>query len=84
MSAPQNVIAVIFDFDDTLADDSTTQLLQAYGIDPVDFWQNQMKRRVEDGWDPALAYLDFIAENATTGRAFEGLSNAKLRGLEGR
>ena len=78
VSAPQNVIAVIFDFDDTLTDDSTTQLLQAYGIDPVHFWQNQMKKRVEEGWDPALAYLDFIAANTGKGKAFEGLSNKKL------
>jgi hypothetical protein len=27
MAAPQNVIAVVFDFDDTLTDDSTTALL---------------------------------------------------------
>jgi hypothetical protein len=44
MPAPQNIIAVVFDFDDTLTDDSTTKLLAANGIDPVDFWQHRMKK----------------------------------------
>jgi hypothetical protein len=43
MSMPQNVVAVVFDFDDTLTDDSTTKLLEAHGVDAVDFWQNLMK-----------------------------------------
>ena len=37
MAAPQNTIALIFDFDDTLTDDSTTRLLRAHGIDVDDF-----------------------------------------------
>jgi len=36
MTGPQNIIAVIFDFDDTLTDESTTKLLEKYGIDPVE------------------------------------------------
>jgi hypothetical protein len=57
MSVPQNVIAVVFDFDDTLTDDSTTKLLDAHGIDTRDFWQNKMKGLTDAGWDPPLAYM---------------------------
>ena len=55
MNAP-NIIAVIFDFDDTLTDDSTTKLLEAKGIDPREFWQEKMPGLVSDGWDQPLAY----------------------------
>jgi hypothetical protein len=34
MDLARNIIAVVCDFDDTLTDDSTTQLLRKYGIDP--------------------------------------------------
>jgi phosphoserine phosphatase len=83
MSAPQNTIAMIFDFDDTLADDSTTQLLQSGGIDAKDFWQNQTKKLVDDGWDPAMAYLTLILDNVGPGKPFEHLSNQDLRSFGG-
>ena len=37
----QNIVAVIFDFDDTLTDESTTKLLEQYDIDAVEFWKKQ-------------------------------------------
>ena len=62
MSAPQNVIAVVFDFDDTLTDDSTTKLLEFHGIDPADFWKNKAASMLSGGWDPTLAYLKLILD----------------------
>lgn len=57
MSA-EDVIAVIFDFDDTLTEDSTTRLLTKHGIDVKKFWNQDVKQMVlKDGWDPTLAYL---------------------------
>lgn len=79
MSAPQNVIAVIFDFDDTLTDESTTKLLDAHGIDSREFWGKLVKQRVDSGWDPPLAYLQLILENVGEGRPFGKLSNNHLR-----
>lgn len=79
MSAPQNVIAVVFDFDDTLTDDSTTKLLESYGIDPVDFWKDKAAGMLADGWDPTLAYLKLILDEIGPGKAFGELTNDKLR-----
>lgn len=79
MSAPQNTIAVIFDFDDTLTDDSTTKLLESYGVDTAEFWQHRMMQRVKEGWDPTLAYLTWITENVGASKSLGTLSNEKLR-----
>jgi hypothetical protein len=38
----KDIIALIFDFDDTLTPDSTTQLLRSYGIDTSKFWQQDV------------------------------------------
>jgi phosphoserine phosphatase len=58
LAAPQNVIALIFDFDDTLTPDSTNKLLHKYGIDTKEFWEVSVKKLVDDEWDPTLAYLN--------------------------
>ncbi len=79
MSMPQNVIAVVFDFDDTLTDDSTTKLLESRGVDATSFWQKDMKVRIDEGWDPPLAYLTWILESVGSGKRFGNLTNAQLR-----
>lgn len=64
-------IGVVFDFDDTLAPDSTTHLLQEYDIDPDEFWNEQFRKRVQNGFDPTVAYLtlllDHIGEDKSLG-----------------
>jgi phosphoserine phosphatase len=50
-------IAVVFDFDGTLARDSTTQFLQSMGIEADRFWNGGVEPRVVEGWDPVPAYL---------------------------
>lgn len=74
-----NIIAVIFDFDDTLSDDSTTKLLESHKIDAKDFWQTKMRLMLESGWDPPLAYLKLILDNVGEKRPLGKLSYADLR-----
>src|SRR5262245_50099591 len=81
MAAAQNTIAVVFDFDDTLTDDSTTKLLEAYSIDPVKFWQQDNKALVDAGWNPTLSYLKLILDNVGDEKPFGKLTNADLRKL---
>ncbi len=79
MSAPQNIIAVVFDFDDTLTDESTTALLESAGIDTAEFWQKKAKALLDDGWGPVPAYLKLILDNVGEGKPLGKLTNAKLR-----
>ena len=54
----QNTIAVIFDFDDTLATDSTSAFLKSIGVDVSDFWKYKVQQLIDsdsvapDKWHP--------------------------------
>ena len=53
-----NRIAVVFDFDETLAPDSTSSFLESMGVDVEDFWVNRVNPLYQKkGWDPIPAYL---------------------------
>ena len=55
-------IGVLFDFDDTLAPDSTTALLEKYDIDPEAFWFKEFQSHVREGYDPTVAYLTLLVQ----------------------
>lgn len=58
------IIGVIFDFDDTLAPDTTSAFLASLGLDVDHFWQQRVAVLLEDGWDPMPAYLhEMIVES---------------------
>jgi len=50
------VIAIVFDFDETLGPDTISFFLQEQGIDVDKFWQ-EVKEMIEDEWDPPFAYM---------------------------
>jgi hypothetical protein len=59
----QQTVAVVFDFDETLAPDSTSSFLESIGINVPEFWKEN-KALVKKGWDPIPAYLQqMIAES---------------------
>lgn len=73
-----SVLAVIFDFDDTLLPDSTSALLRTYGIDPDQFWSTRAKSLVDAGYDPPLAYLNLLLEEVGADKPLGELTNAGL------
>jgi phosphoglycolate phosphatase-like HAD superfamily hydrolase len=73
------VVAVIFDFDDTLLPDSTSALLAAHGIDPGPFWADEARRLVDEGYDPPLAYLRLLLDRVGEGQPLGLMTNAGLR-----
>ncbi len=62
-----SVIALIFDFDDTLAPDSTTGLLRDMGVDAPRFWKETVDPLLAADWDPVPAYLHCLIELSQAG-----------------
>lgn len=57
-------IAILFDFDDTLAPDSFQRLLGHYGIELKQFEREHINPLVEDGWDKLLARMYCLIEES--------------------
>jgi hypothetical protein len=72
------VVAVIFDFDDTLAPDSTSQLLESLGVDVPKFWCDEVGPLVRSGWDPVPAYLYRMIEWSNADRFSEPLTSESI------
>lgn len=64
-----DVIALVFDFDDTLAPDSTSGFLQAIGVDVPAFWHDRVGPLLDhEDWDPVPAYLYQMLALSRAGR----------------
>ena len=63
-----NTIAIVADCDDTLAPDTTAQLLERCGIDPRKFFR-ATAAMINEGWDHVLAYLNKLIELAQSGES---------------
>ena len=74
----QETIAVVFDFDDTLAPDTTWGFLQHYGLNPGSWWQENVDPLVADGWDPIPAYLHAMIEESKSRPGPERITREKL------
>ena len=63
-----DVIALVFDFDDTLAPDSTSGFLAEIGVDVADFWSRRVDPLLSQyDWDPVPAYLHEMIELSKSG-----------------
>jgi len=71
------IIAIVFDFDDTLMPDSTSKLLRAHGIKPEDFWPKS-DELIRLGYDQPTAYLKLLLDNVGKGRPLGKLTNEDL------
>lgn len=62
-------LAIVFDFDDTLAPDSTSGYLTQAGLADIGtFWKQEVTALTNDDWDPVPAYLYKMIEASQTGR----------------
>jgi hypothetical protein len=79
--SPSTVLAVVFDCDDTLAPDTTVQLLKAKGVDPTQFWASDIAQLVRQDWDPPLAFMSRIAELANSAGPLSGLNKTDIEAI---
>ena len=61
------VIAIVFDFDETLGPDTISFVLEKQNITPNTFWR-EVNDMVGAGWDPPLAYMHLLVEASKEGR----------------
>ena len=73
-------IALIADCDDTLAPDTTAQLLELLGVNPQELY-TKSRDLVDDGWDPVLAYMRRMVELAKDEGPLATLSQASIQQL---
>jgi len=56
-------IALVFDCDGTIAEDTTTRLIRYLGMKPKAFWAD-VRKREKEGWEPTLAFMHKLIEFA--------------------
>jgi hypothetical protein len=79
MSAPQNIIALVYDYDQTLSPTYMQEeaLFPEFGIDPKKFWARCGVLVKEQGFDSELAYMKAMLDYLDMDRP----TNARLREL---
>jgi len=74
----KETVAVVFDFDDTLAPDTTSGFLENWGEPPQDFWNDKVNLLLDHGWDPIPAYLYRLIEASKNRPAGERITRKRL------
>ena len=79
MSTPQNTIAIVYDYDQTLSPTYMQEevLFPRFGIDSKRFWNRCSELVKDQGFDSELAYMKVILDYLTMDRP----TNATLREL---
>jgi len=82
MAVPQNTVAIIYDYDQTLSPATMQEeaLFPAYGINAPVFWRKCNDLMRESGYDSELAYMKMILDSLEMDRP----TNTELRKLGGK
>ena len=78
----QTTIAIVADCDDTLAPDTTVQLLEMCGLGR-DFFSTYANPLVKQGWDPPLAYMHGMIELTKQEGPLSSLTQTRIKEMAG-
>ena len=73
-----NRLAVVFDFDETLAPDTFALLLKDMGLDADAFKQERVKPLVEQGWDKYIARAYCLVEESKRRESGDKITRSRL------
>lgn len=81
MSTPQNTIAIVYDYDQTLSPSYMQDevVFPTFGIDGKSFWRRCSEFVRDQGYDSELAYMKVLLDTLGMDRP----TNAELRSLGG-
>ena len=75
----KDTIAVIFDFDDTLTPDSTSQFVQQHlGTAPEQFWTEWVEPLRSQGWDMLSSFLYTLIKTSSEAEESKKITHEKL------
>ena len=74
----QNTIAVVFDFDETLAPDSTSSFLDSCGLNVPEFWSKRHHKLLQLGWDSVPGYLYLMIEESRSRPVADRITKQRL------
>ena len=79
MAVPQNIIALVYDYDQTLSPKYMQDdvLFPQFGIDPAQFWKKCNALVTEQKWDGELAYMKCLLDYL----GMDNVTNARLTQL---
>ena len=77
-SSRSKVIALVLDFDDTLAPDSTSGFLRTLDVDVGHFWGEHVQQLLDENWDPIPAYLWRMIELSNSRPEGDRITREKL------
>ncbi len=82
MSTPQNTIAIVYDYDQTLSPSYMQDevVFPAFGINKDSFWRRCSELVANDGYDNELAYMKVLLDTLGMDRP----TNAELKSLGGK
>lgn len=74
MSAPQNIIGLVYDYDQTLSPTYMQDdvMFPHFGINPAPFWKKCQQLVAEEGYDNELAYLKVLLDYLSLDRPTNG------------